>query len=290
MNGRVSEACAARLCAAGSDRSSAAEPKGAPTMRGFRTDRADDAGARDSIVIPVTLSSIRDRNRKIGRLASAEYCHAGNNRGPVLLVEKRSAGSAQRRRSSMPRRLIPFLAGLLLLALAAPLPAAAQQNTTDTYKQDEIVSATKDFFGGTSEGLAKIIEKVFREQGEPNGYITGEEAAGAIAVGLRYGNGWLHRKTAGNRRVYWQGPSIGFDLGANASKVFTLVYNLGDSGQIYQRFPGVEGTIYVVGGFGVNYQQAGHIILAPIRTGVGLRAGANVGYLAYTRKQEILPF
>jgi len=188
------------------------------------------------------------------------------------------------------RRQFSTAAGLLVLGLGAPLPAGAQQNTTDTYSQDEIVSATKDFFGGTSAGLAKIIEKVFREQGEPNAYITGEEAAGAIAVGLRYGNGWLHRKNADNRRVYWQGPSIGFDFGANASKVFTLVYNLGDTGHIFQRFPGVEGTIYVVGGFGVNYQQAGHIILAPIRTGVGLRAGANVGYLAYTHKQELLPF
>jgi len=188
------------------------------------------------------------------------------------------------------RRLFTLAAGSLLLVPGAPLPAMAQQNTTDTYKQDEIISATKGFFGGTSEGLANIIEKVFRDQGEPNAYITGEEAAGAIAVGLRYGNGWLHRKTSGNRRVFWQGPSIGFDLGGNASKVFTLVYNLGDTSQIFQRFPGAEGTIYVVGGFGVNYQQAGHIILAPIRTGVGFRAGANVGYLAYTREQSIIPF
>jgi len=188
------------------------------------------------------------------------------------------------------RRLLPFVAGLLLLALAAPLPAAAQDNTTDTYSQDEVLQATKGFFGDTSKDLATIIEKIFKDQGQPNAYITGEEAAGAIAVGLRYGNGWLHRKTAGNRRVYWQGPSIGFDFGGNASKVFTLVYNLGDSSQIYQRFPGAEGTIYVVGGFGVNYQQAGRIILAPIRTGVGLRAGANVGYLSYSREQSIIPF
>ena len=191
---------------------------------------------------------------------------------------------------SLPRRLLPFVAGLLLLALAAPLPAAAQDNTTDSYSQDEVLQATKGFFGDTSKDLATIIEKVFKDQGEPNAYIIGEEAAGAIAVGVRYGNGWLHRKTAGNMRVFWQGPSLGFDLGANASKVFTLVYNIGSSGQIFQRYPGVEGTIYVVGGFGVNYQQRNNVILAPIRTGVGLRAGANVGYLSYTRKQEILPF
>ena len=182
-------------------------------------------------------------------------------------------------------------AGLFpLLAFAVPLPVSAQENTSDKYTQDEILMATKGFFGDTSKDLATIIEKVFKDQGEPNAYITGEEAAGAIAVGVRYGNGWMHRKTADNMRVFWQGPSLGFDFGANASKVFTLVYNIGKSSEIFQRFPGVEGTIYVVGGFGVNYQQRNHVILAPIRTGVGLRAGANVGYLAYTHKQEILPF
>ena len=188
------------------------------------------------------------------------------------------------------RRLFAVAGPCSLLASSVPLPLWAQQNTTDTYTQDEILVATKGFFGDTSKDLATIIEKVFKDQGQPNAYISGEEAAGAIAVGVRYGNGWLHRKTDKNHRVYWQGPSIGFDLGANASKVFTLIYNLGDSSQIYQRFPGAEGTIYVVGGFGVNYQQRDRVILAPIRTGVGLRAGANVGYLNYTREQETLPF
>ncbi len=190
----------------------------------------------------------------------------------------------------LPRRLFAAAAGLLPLALAVPAPVSAQENTSDQYTEDEILTATKDFFGDTSKDLATIIEKVFRDQGQPNAYITGEEAAGAIAVGVRYGNGWLHRKTAQNRRLYWQGPSLGFDLGANAAKVFTLVYNLGNPGEIFQRFPGVEGTIYVVGGFGVNYQQRGNVILAPIRTGVGLRAGANVGYLHYSREQQTLPF
>lgn len=188
------------------------------------------------------------------------------------------------------RRLFAAAAGLLPLALAVPAPVSAQENTTDQYTEDEILTATKDFFGDTSRDLATIIEKVFRDQGRPNAYISGEEAAGAIAVGVRYGNGWMHRKTAKNMRVYWQGPSLGFDLGANASKVFTLVYNIGKSSQIFQRYPGVEGTIYVVGGFGVNYQQRGNVILAPIRTGVGLRAGVNIGYLHYSREQQTLPF
>jgi hypothetical protein len=188
------------------------------------------------------------------------------------------------------RRLFAAAAPLALLASSLPMPLAAQENTTDKYTQDEILTATKGFFGDTSKDLATIIEKVFRDQGEPNAYITGEEAAGAIAVGVRYGNGWLHRKTADNMRLFWQGPSLGFDLGANASKVFTLVYNIGPSTEIFQRYPGVEGTIYVVGGFGVNYQQRNNVILAPIRTGVGLRAGANIGYLHYSRQQETLPF
>jgi hypothetical protein len=188
------------------------------------------------------------------------------------------------------RKFTAAAAGLLPLALAVPVSALAQENTTDKYTEDEILTATKGFFGDTSKDLATIIEKVFKDQGQPNAYISGEEAAGAIAVGVRYGNGWMHRKTADNMRVFWQGPSLGFDLGANASKVFTLVYNIGKSSEIFQRYPGVEGTIYVVGGFGVNYQQRNNVILAPIRTGVGLRGGINVGYLHYSREQETLPF
>jgi hypothetical protein len=160
----------------------------------------------------------------------------------------------------------------------------------ETYDQDSIYRAAADYFGESAEGLAKVIEKVFKEKGRPNGYIAGEEAGGAIAVGLRYGEGVLTLKRGGSRKVYWQGPSIGWDLGGNASKVFTLVYHLPSSAQIFQRFPGVEGSLYLVAGYGVNYQQSGRVILAPIRSGVGLRAGANVGYLHYTRKKSWNPF
>jgi len=176
---------------------------------------------------------------------------------------------------------------VLTLALTATLPARAAED--DTYKQDEILRAAEDFFGATTEGLAKIVQKLFKEQGEPNAYIAGEEFSGAIGVGLRYGRGRLNRKSGG-RQVYWQGPSIGFDLGGNASKVFTLIYHLPDTNSLFQRFPGVEGTLYVVAGLGVNYQQSGRIVLAPIRTGVGLRAGANVGYLHYGREHSWIPF
>jgi hypothetical protein len=135
-----------------------------------------------------------------------------------------------------------------------------------------------------------VVEKIFGDLGKPNAYITGEEVSGAVAVGLRYGDGRLYRKGQGSVKVYWQGPSIGFDIGANASKSFTLVYNLGRTEEIYQRFPGVEGTYYFIAGIGVNYQRSGRISLAPMRTGVGVRAGVNAGYLSYSRERSWLPF
>ena len=146
------------------------------------------------------------------------------------------------------------------------------------------------FFGKGAEGLAKVIEKAFKENGRPNGYIKGQEAAGAITVGLIYGDGTLVMKNAGTRRVFWSGPSIGFDFGANASKVFVLVYNMPKPGSIFQRFPAVDGSFYYVGGAGINYQRRGGVTLAPIRLGVGLRAGASIGYVHYTPKKTYNPF
>ena len=182
----------------------------------------------------------------------------------------------------------------LLAVLLAGLPvlAADAQKTADkdTYDQDSILKDAANFFGSSTEGLAKVIEKAFKEHGRPNGYIKGEEASGAITVGLRYGNGTLTLKKGTARKVYWQGPSIGFDLGANASKVFVLVYHLPNSDKLFQRFPSVDGSFYYVGGVGINYQQRDKIILAPIRLGVGLRAGASIGYMHYTRQKTINPF
>lgn len=165
-----------------------------------------------------------------------------------------------------------------------------QPVSQDTYSSEEIVSKGRDFFGATTEGFAKAIEKVFAEQGRPNAYIVGEEGSGAIVVGLRYGKGTLNYKGGGGLPLYWQGPSAGWDFGGNASKVFTLVYNLKTTNEMLQRFPGVDGSLYVVAGVGLNYQRASDITLAPIRTGVGLRAGASIGYLAYTREKRINPF
>jgi hypothetical protein len=138
----------------------------------------------------------------------------------------------------------------------------------------------------------KAMRAIFAEQGDrPTAYIAGEEAAGAAGVGLRYGRGALHMKDlSASQEVFWQGISIGWDVGGNASRVFTLVYGLYHPDMLYRRYPGVEGTAYLVGGLGVNYQRADGIILAPIRTGVGLRAGANVGTMAYSRQRNLLPF
>jgi hypothetical protein len=184
------------------------------------------------------------------------------------------------------------LLGVLLLSvfLNDASPAVAKSAKDDTYQQNEILAKAQDFFGATTKGLAEAIAKVFKEKGSPNGYITGEEASGAVAVGLRYGKGQLYIKRLGVHKVYWRGPSVGFDLGGDAAKVFTLVYHLKKVDDLYQRFPGAEGGLFVVAGFALNYQQSGDIILVPIRTGVGWRAGLDVGYLHYSRDASWVPF
>ena len=170
-----------------------------------------------------------------------------------------------------------------------PAPAPAPESDADTYEENEILKKAGDFFGGVTEGLAKVVEKVFAEKGKPNAYIAGQEVSGAIGIGVRYGDGELNRKSGEARKVYWQGPSIGFDFGGNASKVFVLIYHLPTTDALFQRFPAVDGSLYVVAGVGVNYQQSGDVILAPIRTGVGLRAGVNIGYMHYTKEYSWIP-
>ncbi len=172
----------------------------------------------------------------------------------------------------------------------APPSAPPPPTGAETYSRDEIVTSVSDFLGVTAEAAGGVIERVFQQNGRPTAYIAGEEGSGAILVGGRYGRGLLYMKDREPIEVFWQGPSIGWDFGGNASRVFTLCYNLQIPEAIYQRFPGVEGSAYFVGGLGVNYQKANDITLAPIRAGVGFRLGANVGYLAYTRKRHILPF
>lgn len=160
----------------------------------------------------------------------------------------------------------------------------------NSYTEDEIIRAGNNFFGKVSGGLASAVEWAFQKVGRPNGYILGQDAGGAFVAGLAYGEGRLFTKDAGTYKVYWQGPSVGYDFGADGSKVMTLVYNLRDPSDIYDRFGGVEGTAYLVGGISVQLQKAGHVTLAPIRAGVGLRLGANVGYSKYTRNPTWNPF
>jgi len=195
----------------------------------------------------------------------------------------------------------PMLASLALALLAgtAVLPATAQttgsvsraeQTSVETYSPDEIVSVGHSFFGKTTRGLAKAVEYVFQKQGEPTAYIVGEEAAGSFVGGLRYGEGTIYYKDGTKQRIYWQGPSVGFDFGANGSRSLVLVYNSSSPEDLYTRFGGVEGSAYIIGGVGVNFQQKDEIILAPIRTGVGARLGANVGYLKYSGRPSWNPF
>ena len=194
-----------------------------------------------------------------------------------------------------------FLAPLALAAaLALTVPALAQTTGTiskasrttsaETYSTEEIMTAGHQFFGKASRGLAKAIEYVFQSQGEPTAYIVGEEGSGAFVGGLRYGQGTIYYKNGTTEKIYWQGPSVGFDFGVNGSRSLVLVYNSNDPSDLHERFGGVEGSAYFIGGLGVNFQRHDDVILAPIRTGVGARLGANVGYLKYSGKPRWNPF
>ncbi len=168
--------------------------------------------------------------------------------------------------------------------------ASERLDGADGFSPEEIKSAGHRFFGKVSSGFASAVEYTFQKSGRPNGYIVGEEAGGAFVAGLRYGEGTLHTSNGGQYRVFWQGPSLGYDFGAEGSKTMVLVYNLSDPSQIYNRFAGIDGSAYLVGGVGVTYLARDDVVVAPIRSGVGLRLGANVGYLKYTRLPTWNPF
>ncbi|MFM7403756.1 MAG: DUF1134 domain-containing protein [Erythrobacter sp.] len=169
---------------------------------------------------------------------------------------------------------------------AAATPAAAGQ----TYGEDDLIGAAEGVFGKGAEGLAKLIEDLLKKQGEPNGYIVGREAGGAFIFGARYGSGTLHHKVEGEQKVYWTGPSVGFDAGANAANTFVLVYNLYDSEDLFKRYPAGEGQAYLVGGLNASYLRRGNVVLIPIRVGAGLRLGINAGYMKFSKQQRWLPF
>jgi hypothetical protein len=187
---------------------------------------------------------------------------------------------------------IRFAAAALVLGVFSAAPAAAQSGpppgtlTADEsrFNSTEIINAGHNFFGTVSRGLAQIVERAVSKWGLPNGYVLGEEAGGAFVAGLRYGEGMLYTKNAGDLKVYWQGPSIGWDVGGEGARTMMLIYNLPNTAAIYERFGGIDGSAYFIGGFGMTALTANHVVLVPIRSGVGLRLGANVGYLKFTPK------
>ena len=172
-----------------------------------------------------------------------------------------------------------------------PLPPPPQRDPgPNVYRPEELTNAGHRFFGNVSRGLASVIERAVSQWGLPNGYVLGEEGSGAFVAGLRYGEGILYTKNAGDLRVYWQGPSVGFDWGGDGARTMTLVYNLPATNAIYQRFAGIDGSAYIIGGFGMTALTANNIVLVPIRSGLGLRLGANIGYLKYTPRATWNPF
>lgn len=168
--------------------------------------------------------------------------------------------------------------------------ARATAAVSNTVAKDSVLSAAEGVFGRGAEGLAGLLENILRKQGEPSGYITGSEAGGALIVGVRYGKGVLHHKMEGDRDVYWTGPSVGFDFGADASKVFVLVYNLDTSDQLFKPYGSAEGNAFVVGGFKAGYLRNDNVVLIPVRMGVGARLGVNAGYMRFSKKNRWLPF
>jgi hypothetical protein len=191
-----------------------------------------------------------------------------------------------------PLRTIFLAAAVLsagMMSTAAIAQGAAHANT-NTYSSNEILDAGHRFFGTVSRDFALLIEKAASQWGEPNGYILGQEASGAITLGLRYGEGMMFTRNAGSRKIFWQGPSIGFDMGGDGARTMMLVYNLYSVDEVYKRFAGISGSAYLVGGFGMTALTAGRSVVVPIRSGVGLRLGANLGYLKFTDSATWNPF
>ena len=192
--------------------------------------------------------------------------------------------------------LILLLTALVIIKAQAQTTGSINQGSPlvkgnqNTYSSNELIDSGHRFFGSVSKGLAQIIERAVSQWGVPNGYVLGEEAGGAFFAGLRYGEGTLYTKNAGDLRVYWQGPSVGFDWGGDGARTMTLVYNLPSTQAIYQRFVGIDGSAYIIGGFGMTALTANNIVLVPIRSGIGLRLGANIGYLKYTPRATWNPF
>jgi len=185
------------------------------------------------------------------------------------------------------------ISGGTAFAQATPQPAQPGQPVQPSSREfspAELLRTGHTFFGSLSRELATLIERAVSQWGLPNGYILGEEGSGAFIGGLRYGEGMLYTKNAGDLKVYWQGPSVGFDFGGDGARTMMLVYNLPSTSAIYQRFAGVAGSAYIIGGLGMTAAAADNIVVVPIRVGLGLRLGANVGYLKFTPRPTWNPF
>jgi hypothetical protein len=189
-------------------------------------------------------------------------------------------------RSELTRR--GFVGLLAIGASFATRPALAE--APENFSAEEILDDGHQFFGGLSRGLAEVVQEAGRRWGLPNAYILGQEASAAFVGGLRYGEGKMYTRNAGDPMIYWQGPSIGFDAGADGDRTMMLVYNLPAVGAVYRRFGGVDGSAYFIGGFGFTALNSDDIVVVPIRTGVGARLGVDVSYLKFTERATWNPF
>lgn len=200
-----------------------------------------------------------------------------------------TAGLSQSRHHR-PHLLVAFMLAMVLTFISPLLAHAQQAPNNDTFSSQEVVDSGHVFFGNLAQGMASVVEGLTAQYGQPNGYILGEEASGAFIGGLRYGEGVLYTRNAGNHRVYWQGPSVGFDFGGDGTRTMILVYNLPSVDTMFQRFPGVSGSAFLVGGLSASANQSAQVVVAPIRAGLGARLGINVGYLKFTREPTWNPF
>ena len=224
-----------------------------------------------------------------GDLAQRDY-EADNSPPPVQTYEDDGGTELPARNQGSPPPTAPVPAPSTGQSAASRQADAAAANPSTTYAEDDLIGAAEGVFGKGAEGLARLIEDLLSKQGEPNAYIVGREGGGAFVLGVRYGSGTLFHKVEGEQPVYWTGPSIGLDAGANAGNTFVLVYNLYDTDELYERYPAGEGQAYLVGGFTASYLRKGNVVLIPIRVGAGLRLGINAGYMRFSRKQRWLPF
>ena len=258
----------------------AAEPAGA-AHQALILAQAEQAPAEDESYLPPWERSRTDEDRADDGSSPQRISPPQASTGRSDRLDNPPLASEERPRDERYRDDRP---------LREPDQAAAEPYDDETYTADEIVDAGHRFFGTVTDGLSRVVEYAFSRQGRPNGYILGEEAGGAFIAGLRYGEGILTTKFVDDQRVFWQGPSLGYDFGAEGSKTMILVYNLRHPDEIYHRFAGVDGSAYFVGGVGITFQRYGDVVLAPIRSGVGFRLGANVGYLKYSREPTWNPF